>query len=125
MISISLLGNTPNGVTSIKYNTKRTKTNNYGKGSKPVSRGRGKKEFDGSIKLEQKEVQAIIAMLPRGKDLTDIAPFDITVAFSDDGVLITTHKLKACEFLEDPFEANSGDTSIEMEIPLIIGDIIK
>lgn len=124
-ITIDILGARPVGVTSIKYELKQEKTNNYGIGTKPVSRGRGKKEYSGSIKFEQKEVEAIIAALPAGRDLTDIAPFNITVAFSENGLLIQYHTLKNCEFMNDPFEASSGDTSIEQDIELIIGDIVK
>lgn len=124
-ITIDFLGNSPVGVTSIKYETKRDKTNNYGIGSKPVSRGQGKKEYSGSIKLEMREVQRIIAGLPAGSDLTDIAPFNITIAFRQNGVLVSYHVLRACEFMNDPFEANTGDTAIEQELELIIGDIEK
>lgn len=124
-ITIDILGARPVGVTSIKYELKREKTNNYGIGSDPVSRGRGKKEYTGSIKFEQKEVEAIIEALPVGYDLTDIAPFNIVVAFSENGVLMKYHTLKSCEFMNDPFEASSGDTSIEQDIELIIGKIVK
>ena len=37
------------GITKIDYNAKQEKTNNYGAGSQPVSRGYGRVEYEGSL----------------------------------------------------------------------------
>lgn len=122
-ISVKLLGRTVEGITAISYTTRRNKTNNNGRGGVPVSRGRGSKEYEASMTLEMKEVRAIIAGLPKGKDLTDIAPFEVVVSYQDDANVIVNDTLHNFEFTEHPQTAAEGDTSIVMELPGIISGI--
>ena len=112
------------GITDIKYNSKQEKTNNYGAGYEPVSRGYGKKEYDGSIEVYQDEWKKVIAASPN-RDPLSIPWFDITVTYGDSLANLTTDTLQAAEFLEDPFEAKTGDTKLMAKIPLIIGKILK
>lgn len=120
-ITLPLFGVPVQGITEISYKKKQTKTNNYGKGSEPVSRGRGKKEYEASITLEMKEVEWL--KLKASGSLLDIKPFDIPVVFSGDGVALTTHTLIACEFTEVGIESKNGDTEINVTLPLILGGI--
>ena len=112
------------GITDIKYTSKQEKTNNYGAGYEPVSRGYGKKEYDGSIEVYQDEWKKVIAASPN-RDPLSIPWFDITVTYGDSLANLTTDTLQAAEFLEDPFEAKTGDTKLMAKIPLIIGKILK
>lgn len=112
------------GITDIKYTSKQEKTNNYGAGYEPVSRGYGKKEYDGAIEVYQDEWKKVIAASPN-RDPLSIPWFDITVTYGDSLANLTTDILQAAEFLEDPFEAKTGDTKLMAKIPLIIGKIIK
>jgi len=112
------------GITDIKYTSKQEKTNNYGAGYEPVSRGYGKKEYDGSIEVYQDEWKKVIAASPN-RDPLSIPWFDITVTYGDSLANLTTDILQAAEFLEDPFEAKTGDTKLMAKIPLIIGKILK
>lgn len=123
-IVLNLFGRSIEGVSAISYKRKQDKQNNYGRGNKPVSRGRGKVEFEASITLENKEVEAILALLPPGKSLLDIKPFPIVVSFSGDGVALRTHTLQYCEFTEDGIDSKTGDTMIDRVLPLIVGDIV-
>ena len=110
------------GIISIEYKRKQTKTNNYGSGQEPVSRGYGNKEYDGSIEVYMDEWKAFIAASP-SRDPLQIPPFDIPVTFSGQGVLTTKDVLRAVEFMEDPMTAKSGDTKLTVKIGLIIGGI--
>lgn len=121
-ISVNIGGRIIEGITAISYNGRQNKTNNNGRGGKPVSRGRGSKEYEASITLEMKEVANILAGIP-GKELTDIAPFPIIVSYQDDANVIVNHTLHNVEFLEHPQTAAEGDTSINVELPLIISGI--
>lgn len=110
------------GITKIDYNAKQEKTNNYGAGSQPVSRGYGRVEYEGSIELYLDDWKRIIAAAPNRNPL-EIPFFDISVVFSGAGVLPTTEVLRSVEFLENPMTANEGDTKLLITIPLIIGTI--
>lgn len=110
------------GITKIEYKSMQEKTNNYGAGSKPVSRGYGRIEYEGSIEIYLDELKRIIAAAPN-RDVLQIPPFDISVVFSGASVPPTTEVLRMCEFLENPMTANEGDTRLLVTIPIIIGDI--
>ena len=123
-ITLTLFGIPVVGITKIDYKAKQTKENLYGAGYKPVSRGYGKYEYEGSIEIYTEEWKRIIASSPDNDPLS-IAPFDINVVFSGNRTLTTKDTLKMVEFLENPLSVSEGDTSIKVTIPLIIGDIVR
>lgn len=120
-ITLVLFGNPVFGVTKIKYNRKQKKENNYGFGPDPVSRGYGNKEYDASIELYQDEWKNIISASP-SRDPFLIPPFDIQVVFGNiNGIGGDKDVLRSCEFTEDGFDANQGDTKLLFSVPLIVG----
>jgi hypothetical protein len=123
-ISFILFGVPVAGIVNIEYKIKQNKTNNYGAGSEPVSRGYGKKEYEGSIEIYQDEWKKIIAAAPN-RDPLAIGFFDIPVLYGNSLADTTKDILKAVEFLEDPFNAKEGDTKLTVKIPLIIGGISR
>ena len=123
-ISFVLFGVPVVGIVNIEYKVKQTKTNNYGSGPEPVSRGYGRKEYDGSIEIYLDEWKKIIAAAP-SKDPLAIGWFDIPVIYGNSLANATKDVLKAVEFMEDPFSAKEGDTKLTVKIPLIIGGISR
>ena len=121
-ISFVLFGVPVAGIVNIEYKRKQAKTNNYGAGQEPVSRGYGKKEYDGSIEIYLDEWKRIIKASP-SRDPLAIGWFDIPVLYGNSVADATKDVLKAVEFLEDPFTAKEGDTKLTVKIPLIIGAI--
>src|SRR5674476_495837 len=87
-VSVNPFGIPLTGILSIDYKRKQVKTNNYGAGVEPVSRGYGMKEYEGSIEVYMDEWKAFIAAAP-GRDALRIPPFDIPVTFNGEGVLTT------------------------------------
>jgi hypothetical protein len=123
-IQVVLFGVPVQGIVSIEYKKKQSKTNNYGAGKKPVSRGYGREEYDGSIEIYTDEWKKIIAASPNRNPL-EIGWFDIPVLYGNSLADATSDTLLAVEFMEDPFSAKEGDTKLTVKIPLIIGDIKK
>jgi len=123
-IQVVLFGVPVQGIVSIEYKKKQAKTNNYGAGKKPVSRGYGREEYDGSIEIYTDEWKKIIAASPNRNPL-EISWFDIPVLYGNSLADATSDTLLAVEFMEDPFSAKEGDTKLTVKIPLIIGDIKK
>lgn len=121
-ISFVLFGIPVKGIKKISYKKKTEKTNNYGAGSEPVSRASGRSEYEASIQLYRDEWQKIIDVAPDQDPLT-IPPFDVPVVFGGSRVTAKTDVLQAVEFLEDAFDCGEGDTSIMIDIPLIIAGI--
>jgi hypothetical protein len=121
-ISFVLFGQPLVGITKIDYKETQKKENLMGWGRKPVARGYGAFEYEGSIEVYVDEWKRIIAASPTRSPL-EIPPFDIPVVYGGKGVLPTKDVLRAVEFLENPFTVGTGDTSIKVTIPLIIAAI--
>lgn len=122
-ITLSMLGAPITGVRAISWSSKQEKTNNYGAGSKPVSRGYGRVEYEGSITFLAEEFKNLIASAP-DNDVLKYPFFDVQILFVDptNGLLMKC-VWKASEFLENNFDASEGDTMIEIEVPFIMADI--
>lgn len=127
-VNFHFLGRPVAGVLDVNYGVKREKKNIMATGSKPIARARGAKSYEGKIKVLQSELQALQRAANNtspGSDLTDIAMFDIQVCYVPDplnGVIITDTLLD-CEFTEVMKGMKVGDLNMEVELPLIIGDI--
>lgn len=109
-------------ITKISYKSKQAKTNNYGKGAEPVSRGYGKIEYEASMELYTDEWKRIIAASPE-RDPLKMPAFEIRVTFAAPGTVPTTDVLNNVEFLENPFDGSEGDEKLLVTIPLIIAGI--
>lgn len=121
-IQVVLFGTPVIGITKINYKRTQKKENNYGWGQEPVSRGYGNKEYEGSIELYTDEWKRIIAASPE-RDPTLIPWFNIVVIYGGTRLVPDKDTLVAAEFLEDPLDANQGDTKLLVTVPLIIGKI--
>jgi hypothetical protein len=124
-IKVTLLGRRLEGITAINYETKQAKKNVYGRGSNPVARGRGNKEYEASITISGKELQALEASLPKGKTILDIPPFQIGVSYApDDGSnIVRNDAILDVEFTNVKKDAKQGDESMEHELMLVVGSI--
>lgn len=123
-IKFVLFGVPVAGIVNISYNVKQEKTNNYGAGSEPVSRGYGRKSYEGSIEIYLDEWKRVIAAAP-SRDPLDIPMFPIQVLYGNSALTATQDTLLNCEFMENPFDAKEGDTKMTVKIPLIIGKITR
>jgi hypothetical protein len=121
-VALTLFGVPVAGIVNIEYNRKQEKTNNYGAGTEPVSRGYGRKSYDGSIEIYLDEWKKIIAAAPF-RDPLAIGWFDIQVIYGNSIADATSDTLMAVEFMDDPFSAKEGDTKLTVKLPLIIGQI--
>jgi len=123
-IVLSLFGVPVTGIVAIEYKRKQNKTNNYGAGKAPVSRGYGREEYEGSIELYLDVWKQIIAAAPNHNPL-EIPWFSIPVIYGTSAANATKDVLNGVEFLEDPFSGKEGDTKLTVKIPLIIGGISR
>jgi hypothetical protein len=120
-IQVSFLGTPLTGVTAINYTEKQEKTNNYGIGNKPVSRGYGRKTYEGSITMLAEEWKNILAASPGGS-LNNLPFFDLTFTFLNIAGPYMNVTLKAVDFMESNFDAKEGDTMIPITMPFIYAD---
>lgn len=121
-LQVDMLGNIVIGITEIEFGDKQNKVNNYAQGPHPSSRGYGNIEPKCSITLEQKEIERIKETLPRGQSLRDIAPFTITVSWTENYRPVT-YKIKGCEFTDNMRSIKQGDTNSLVKCELIVAEI--
>ncbi len=123
-LSIVIYGNIIIGITKISFKRKQHKENNYGWGDKPVSRGYGNYEFEGSVEMYIDELKKLIAAAPNG-DIMQILPSDMQIVYAGSRVLPSKDVLQAFEFMEDGLEASQNDTKLLVSLPLLIADVVR
>lgn len=121
-ITANLLGRDLEGITELSYTDTVTKENVYGAGQYPIGRSQGNYEAEASITLLKEEVDALRLSMPPGKRLQDLAPFDITVVYEREGILLTD-RVRNCEFTNDGVEVAQSDGTIATQYTLIISHI--
>lgn len=122
-IILNVLGVPINGISSIEYGEKQEMQNVWGAGRFPVSRGYGKVDPDGTkITMTMEELENIQSVAPLGR-IQDIPEFDIIVIFVDPALITRKHVLKNCRFMNNERKSNTGDTSIPIDLSLIISHV--
>lgn len=122
-VNMMIAGMQTVGVTAFDFQEKQTKENIYGIGVKPVGRGYGNIESNGSITLLRSEIAAIRESVPT-KKLIDIAPFTIVLKYIPTaGEKMVTKIFKNVEFTNDDYGMKQGDTKEEQQLDLVIGSI--
>lgn len=120
-ITFSILNVPLPGISAINYVEEQEKTNEFGTSSRPVARGRGAIDANGSIEMSMDEVEALRDVAPDGSLLL-LPAFEAVVVYGNPGK-IQRHVLEAVEFLNDGVETTSGDTSIKRSFALIISKV--
>ena len=123
-LQVFMLGRPVLGLRGIKYKESQEKKNTHGAGRKPIARIRGPINYEGSIKILLSELRALLQSQGAGSSIVGIKPFDIVASYSPKvGDVITTDRLAYCEFTEVEVSVDKDDLEIEVEMPIIIGDI--
>jgi hypothetical protein len=124
-MKVNILGRTVTGITGINFSSSRKKENQYGAGDEVDHRGYGNREYEVGITLKKYEVEAILALLLPGQDLTDVAPFDVPVQWMIEGNPII-HKviIKDFEFTKQSVDTKQGDTTVDVSLECICSKVI-
>lgn len=122
-INLALFGKLIEGIEAINYTVSKSHSNVYGRGADPVAMGRGKKEYSASLTILQSEFEAIQDRIPAGKDITDAAPFSITVSYAPDGGAVVTDQLTYVRVQSFSKGMRNGDGNMMIELALVVGKI--
>jgi len=122
-VRCNILGVSMPGLKKIKFGKKVAKENVLGTGNKPVGRSYGQETYEASITMLMSDFLAIENIAPN-KDITQIPPFPIGVSFLQTGK-VTSYTLETCEFTDFNIDVQTADMSVEIELPLIIGGIVR
>lgn len=121
-IICNILGVPIVGITSIMYSEKQDMKNIYGAGNRPVSRAYGNIEPNAKLTLLMEEVEAIQAVAPGG-NIMNIPEFNVTIVYIDPSLVTRTHILRNVRFTGNVRDIKQGDTSIGVEMDLIISHV--
>jgi hypothetical protein len=112
-------------ISNIEYNTTQEMESVRGVGEHKIGVGFGNKEHEGSITIKLDELLGLIAISPsRYGHLQDIPLFDVIVSYQPkEGGAVVTHILESCKFMETNLSVGQGDTEVEVELPLFIGNV--
>ena len=121
-VTLIVLGIPIVGTTAIEYGEVANTENIYATGRFPVSRAFGTVEPAAKITLLMEEVNNIVTVSPNGR-LYEIPAFDIVVTYTDPSLITVTHKLRNGQFKNNKIGAATGDTSIPVELDLVISHI--
>ncbi len=121
-ITCIILGIPVVGITSIEYGEESKIENIYATGRFPVSRGVGQVEPSAKITMLMEEVMNIVSAANLGR-IYDIPEFDIIVSFTDVSLIPVVHKIRNCRFKNNKISSSTGDTSIPVELDLVISHI--
>lgn len=108
-------------MTSITYEEIQEKVNNMGTGNRPISRGHGAIDANGSIELSMSDIEAMRDVAPDGS-LLFIPASDFTLVFGNPGN-VQTHILKNLEFTNDGGAGTLGDTDLKLTLNFVISHV--
>ncbi|HDZ13348.1 hypothetical protein LCGC14_1178710 [marine sediment metagenome] len=108
-------------MSSITYEETQEKSNNFGTGNRPVSRGHAAIEATGSIELSMNDIEAMREVAPNGS-LLQIPASDFVLVFGNPQN-IQTHVLKNLEFTNDGGTGTQGDTDLKLTLNFVISHV--
>lgn len=108
-------------ISSITYLEEQEKENNFGVGNRPVSRGQGAINANGTFDISMNDIEALRDAAPNGS-LVQIPAFDIVVVFGNPQKP-TTHVLKNVEFLDDGVEGATGDKDLKRSFAVVMSHV--
>lgn len=110
-IVFKILGVEIKSLSQINYTEEQEKENNYGTGTRPVSRGKGAITAACNFTISMNDIEAIRDVAPDGS-LLKLPPFDIEVTYLNSQKIVT-HVIKNCEFTTDGVEGSQGDKDLK------------
>lgn len=118
-IRTTILGVVIPSISSIEYEEKQDKKNNFGAGDRPVSRGHGAIEPTAKFTMSMNDVEALRKVAPNGS-LLKLPSFDVVVTYLHPTQnQVVTHTLKNCEFLTDKNGGGQGDTDLKQNFEIL------
>lgn len=111
------------GIDAIEWSEDPNAEYHFGAGRDPVSYTVGQRGYSASITLHKSEYDAILKA-NKGKKVSDLAPFDINISFSDDLINIIKVTLNGCLVSGTVTESITKEGGlVTVQLPLICADI--
>lgn len=108
-------------LSNISYEETQEKTNNFGTGNRPISRGHAAIDATGSMELAMNDIEALREVAPEGSLL--LLPADDFILTFGNPQNIQTHVLKNLEFINDGVSGAQGDTDLKMTLNFVISHV--
>jgi len=110
------------GFVDVRYGATKEHSNVHGRGNKPVSMARGKKDAKpGKLTILQSEFEALQKATPPGMDPTDWVPFIMTVSYAPAGGVPVTDVVPFCRVTDWEKGMSTEDGNMTIELALTTG----
>jgi hypothetical protein len=112
------------GITEFTTESTQDKDNEYGAGNEPIHQSNSNKKYGAKMKLYYYEIEAILRMLPEGKDLTDLPPFTTNIVMNPEGDdPLSRIDVPMCSFKSSGLGLGlkQGDKATQVELDMICG----
>jgi hypothetical protein len=110
------------GFVDVRYGATKEHTNIHGRGNRPVSMCRGKKDAtQGKLTLLQSEFERLQAATPPGMDPTDWVPFTMTISYAPLGGVPVTDVVPFCRVSQWEKGMSTEDGNMTVELQLTTG----
>lgn len=110
------------GTVGVEYSVEREHQNLHGRGADPVEMVKGTKNYSGTFTFLQSAIEALQAVIPAGKDITDLT-YNFTVAYAPEGGQVKVDRLEAVRFTSVPKGISTTNPSMEIAMPFVAGKI--
>lgn len=108
-------------IENIEYSDKQGVEATYGTGAMPRGYGMGNYSAEGKLTLKREEFLRLVDYgKTLGRSIYRLPPFPVSVSYANEDEAITTDRLKSVKFTETSTKAGQGDTSISVDLSLII-----
>ena len=121
-VTVNMLGRDVEGITEIEYDDTTEIENAMGAGKYAIGRGEGNYTAKAAITLYVEESNALQKALPPGKNISDIAPFDIVVEYEYNDFKMKD-RIHNCQFKGRGVAVKQGDKTIAYKHDLVISHI--
>lgn len=119
-----VLGRIVTGITELTVESTQDKENEYGAGNEPIHQSNSNKKYGLKLKLYGYELEAILRLLPEGKDLTDLPPSTINIVMKpvgDDPLSRLDIPMVSFKSSGLGYALKQGDKSSQIDLDCICG----
>lgn len=107
------------GFVEVRYGVTKEHENVHGRGNRPVSMSRGKKDATpGKLVILQSEFERLQAATPKGMDPTDWIPFTMVISYAPLGGVPVTDVVNFCRV--NQFEKGMANSDMNSTIELTL-----
>lgn len=123
-IEVSVNGIDLNMLLGIEWTNPIEKEFLYGKGDKPQKIKSGNERTEGTLRMQQSDLERLCDVSPEGK-VTKLRNVMIQAAFANEDGGLVRYSITGAEFTQNRYALNQNDKSMQVELPFMALDYVR